>query len=77
MTMGETVALYRVWDPGSVELYLETAFLKPVICSSLPLPLVFCWLKIVKDPVTAMQRFQPWGMPHLHSQGKGFTCSLV
>lgn len=24
--MGETVALYRVWDPSSVEHYLETTF---------------------------------------------------
>lgn len=61
--MGETVALYSVWDPSSVKHYLETALPKPQICS-----FFFHLFLSLKAPVTSPGRFPLWGTPCLYSE---------
>lgn len=86
--MGETVALYRVWDPSSVEHYLETAFPEtrdfqpPPFPPCLPPPLPPTltpppFLLSPKATVTSLGRFPLGSTSHLYSESKGFRRSVV
>lgn len=78
MTLGETVALYRVWDPSSVEHHTETAFLKPGnLYIYIRIFNFLCVYVSLKAPVISSERLPPGAAPHLYSQNKGFRCSLV